>query len=133
MSGSPVVVLTVVGALGTVFATATSWLVRRDEKRGFVAVEPRSRAVEPPQVPEPKAERVRPVKERPVKERAVKERAVKPVKEPRVRRPRPPRELSRPEPQPEAVEETVEVLSMPDPRRESLVLNLDAFTEFRSR
>jgi hypothetical protein len=53
------------------------------------------------------------------------------VKEPRVRvRPASP-ELRSPQPPPEPREVAREEL--PDPRRPALVLNLDAFTEFRSR
>jgi hypothetical protein len=136
VSRSPVDVLTVVGALGAVFVIATSWLVRRDAMRGFAyeprvrpVKEPRARVVKEPRVRPPKQPRVRPVKEPRV--RAPKAPRAQVVKEPRARRA--PAERSRPVPQPEQLPETREALSMPDPRRESLVLNLDAFTEFKSR
>jgi hypothetical protein len=103
---SPEAVLTVVGALGTVFAIMTSLLVRRQERRGHAGVE-----------------RVRPVRE--PKVRVVKEPKVRVVKEPRA--------VVRSEPQPEPLAEPANVLSEPDPRHPSLVLNLDAFTEFRAR
>jgi hypothetical protein len=116
VSRSPVDVLTVVGALGAVFVIVTSWLVRREALRGLAhevrvppVEQPRARVAKEPRVRAPKAPRSRV------------------VKEPRARRA--PAERARPEPQPEPPE----VLSMPDPRRESLVLNLDAFTEFKSR
>jgi hypothetical protein len=106
VSRSPLDVLSVAGALAAVFVLLTALLVARDERGAGVA--PR---------------RVRKVKEPRV--RAVKEPRVRKVKEPRVRTPTAPPVVTHPEPR--------EVLAEPDPRRESLVLNLDAFTGARSR
>jgi hypothetical protein len=61
--------------------------------------------------------------------KAVKEPRVKAVKEPRVK----PAKAERPAPrQAETVAAPVKTPAEPDPRVPSLVLNLDAFTEFRS-
>jgi len=103
---SPEAVLTVVGALGTVFAIMTSLLVRRQERRGDAGVE---------------------------RVQSAKEPKVRVVKEPKVRAPKAPRAVVRSESEPEPLEEPANVLSEPDPRHPSLVLNLDAFTEFRAR
>lgn len=114
MHRSPEAVLTVVGALGTVFAIMTSLLVRRQERRGDAGVERVQSAKEP-------------------KVRVVKEPKVRVVKAPKVRAPKAPRAVVRSESEPEPLEEPANVLSEPDPRHPSLVLNLDAFTEFRAR
>lgn len=106
MHRSPEAVLTVVGALGTVFAIMTSLLVRRQERRGDAGVE---------------------------RVQSAKEPKVRVVKEPKVRAPKAPRAVVRSESEPEPLEEPANVLSEPDPRHPSLVLNLDAFTEFRAR
>ena len=106
MHRSPEAVLTVVGALGTVFAIMTSLLVRRQERRGDAGVE---------------------------RVQSAKEPKVRVVKAPKVRAPKAPRAVVRSESEPEPLEEPANVLSEPDPRHPSLVLNLDAFTEFRAR
>ena len=119
MDRSPEFVLAGVGLLGAVFAIAICLLVRRDETHGFAAVEPRAPKVKAPRVPKVTVERVRPAKEPRVRR----------VKEPRVRAPRE-ESRSKPERKHQSVAQSSEEL--PDPRRPSLVLNLDAFTEFRS-
>jgi hypothetical protein len=118
---SPEVVLAVVGLFGAVFAIAICLLVRREERRGDAVVGSRAPKVKEPRAPKVKEPRAPKVKE---------PRAPK-VKEPRVRAVR---EEPRPQPQPERESQSVsEAEALPDPRRPSLVLNLEAFTEFRSR
>jgi hypothetical protein len=116
---SPEVVLAVVVGLGAVFAIAICILVRREEKRGNEVAVPRSPKVREPRAPKVEADRVRPVKGP----------RVRPVKQPRVRAAR-----GESAPQPERVLQSVAGAGeeLPDPRRPSLVLNLEAFTEFRS-
>lgn len=114
MSRSPLVVLYVVGALGLLFAVFIARLVRREEL-GHVEGEP-------PCGPVSSVERVSPPG-RPAL-RTTREPRRRTPRQPRVRTPDPPRQFVRPEP--------TEVCAEPDPRRPSLVLNLEAFTEFRS-
>jgi hypothetical protein len=118
---SPGVVLAIVGMLGAVFAIAICLLVRREEKRGDAGVAPSAPKVKEPRAPRVRAERARPVKEP----------RVRAVKEPRVRASR---AVSRSQPRPEREQQPVAESGeeLPDPRRPSLVLNLEAFTEFRS-
>jgi hypothetical protein len=115
VSRSPLLVLSVVGALGLLFAMFTARLVRREELRHIEG--------SPPCGHVPSVERVRAPGQAP--RRTNRQPRRRTPRQPRVRTPVPPRQLAPPEPS--------EVYSEPDPRRPSLVLNLEAFTEFRSR
>ena len=122
MSRSPLVVLGVVGALGAVFALCTMLLIRREEHSGAEPETQRQTSAGP--IHEPSEIRTRP------------------SKAPRVRTPKPPRRRTpedggRASPPtrrtwPSRSEPRAATASEPDPRRPSLVDNLDAFTRIRS-
>jgi len=109
-------VLCVVGALAAAFAWCTTLLVRREERRG---IEPGSQRTRASRVHEPSAVRPRPTKAPQL--RAAKQPRPRASKAAHVRTAHTPRKAV-------AAESSVAV-SEPDPRRPSLVDNLDAFTQ----
>jgi hypothetical protein len=121
VSRSPLVVLWVVGALGAVFAGCTTVLIRREERRDVEPEPPRTPAARPPD--EPSVARPRPP--RALRVRTPKPSRARTSKTAPVPTPDGPHEAVPPEPRAAGSE--------PDPRRPSLVENLDAFTAFRSR